>query len=270
MAFFARSSSLSEMPRPVIILGLGYTTKRLARDLQQSGRIVHAAIGHPPSPEGLPHGAVLIHSIPPVEEPDRSAIRECIRAMGPTRVLYISSTGVYGPQTNVDETTIASPDDDKGRARLADEEWLISTGMATGIPALILRSAAIYGPGRGIHMRLRNGGLTGLPRGAGGVVSRIHVDDLAALLAAGIDSDLTGAWPVADDRPAASSEVIGWYATKLGISLPEIPGELSIPQRGRFVDGRKIRELLSVKLKYPSWETGIPASQKEEDEEEAD
>jgi nucleoside-diphosphate-sugar epimerase len=247
------------MSRRVVILGLGYTTKRLARRLQGSGRSVHAATGHPPSPEGLPHGAVVVHSIPPVEEPDRSAIRACIRAVEPARILYISSTGVYGSQTNVDETTRAAPEDDKGRARLAEEEWLTETG----IPTLILRSAAIYGPGRGIHMRLRTGALDTLPRGAGGVVSRIHVDDLGALLAAGIDSDLTGAWPVADERPAESAEVIRWYAARLGISLPEIPGELRIPQRGRFVDGRKIRELLGVKLKYPSWETGIPASEEE-------
>jgi nucleoside-diphosphate-sugar epimerase len=244
------------MPRPVIILGLGYTTKHLARQLQQSRRPVHPATGHPPDPAGLPHGAALVHSIPPVEEPDRSAIREFIRIIAPARILYISSTGVYGAQTNVDETTVASPDDEKGRGRLADEQWLI----ATGIPTLILRSAAIYGPGRGIHMRLRNGALTGLPRGAGGVVSRIHVEDLAALLAAGIDSGLTGAWPAADDRPASSSEVIRWYAAKRGLNLPEIQSELSIPQRGRFVDGGKIRALLGVKLKYPSWETGIPAS----------
>ena len=249
------------MPQPIVILGLGYTTKRLARQLQQSGRTVYAATGRPPRPEGLPPGAVLVYSIPPVEEPDRSAIRECIRTIEPTRIVYISSTGVYGPQTNVDETTFAAPDEDKGRARIAEEEWL----TATGIPTLILRSAAIYGPGRGIHMRLRTGVLTGLPRGAGGVVSRVHVDDLAALLAAGIDSDLTGAWPVADDRPAASSEVIRWWAARLGINLPEIPGEVSVPQRGRFVDGRKIRELLAIKLKYPSWETGIPASEEEAD-----
>lgn len=254
------------MPRPVIILGLGYTTKRLARQLQQSGRPFHTANGHPPNPAGLPHGGVLVHSIPPVEEPDRSSIRQLVRTLEPARILYISSTGVYGAQTNIDETSIAVPDDEKGRARLDDEQWL----AATGIPTLILRSAAIYGPGRGIHMRLRNGALTGLPRGAGGVVSRVHVDDLAALLAAGIDSDLTGAWPVADDRPAASAEVIRWYAAKLGLNLPEMPGELSVPQRGRFVDGRKIREVLAVKLEYPSWETGIPASDEETDDLSAD
>jgi nucleoside-diphosphate-sugar epimerase len=245
------------MPRPVVILGLGYTTSRLARQLEQSGRAVYAATGHPPRPEGFPRGAVLVHSIPPVEEPDRSAIREFIRSIEPGRIVYISSTGVYGAQTSVDETTLAAPENDKGRARLAEEQWLVSTG----IPALILRSAAIYGPGRGIHMRLREGRLAGLPRGAGGVVSRIHVDDLAALLEAGIDSGLTGAWPVADDRPASSVEVLTWYAARLGIALPEIPGELSIPQRGRFVDGRKIREQLGVKLRYPTWETGIPASE---------
>jgi nucleoside-diphosphate-sugar epimerase len=254
------------MPRPVIILGLGYTTKCLLRRLQQGRRTVHTATGRPPNPEGAPHNAVLVHSIPPVAEPDRSAIRHFIRTVEPARILYISSTGVYGAQTNVDETTIAAPDDEKGRDRLAEEEWLTETG----IPTLIVRSAAIYGPGRGIHMRLRSGALTGIPRGAGGVVSRIHVEDLAALLAAGIDSDLTGAWPVADDRPAASAEVIRWYAAKSGLNLPEIPGELSVPQRGRFVDGRKVRAILGVKLKYPSWETGIPASEEKMDPTEAD
>ncbi|HVW07961.1 MAG TPA: hypothetical protein VHC90_05235 [Bryobacteraceae bacterium] len=244
------------MLRPVIILGLGYTTKRLAQQLNQSSRTFFTATGHPPSPEDFPKGAILVHSIPPVEEPDRSSIHEFIRTVAPARILYISSTGVYGAQTNVDGATVAVPDDEKGRSRLAEEEWL----AAVGVPTLILRSAAIYGPGRGIHMRLRDGRLTGLPRGGGSVVSRIHVEDLAALLAAGIDSDVTGAWPAADDRPASSTEVIRWYAAKCGMDLPEIPGELSVPQRGRFVDGRKIRELLGVQLKYPSWETGIPAS----------
>jgi nucleoside-diphosphate-sugar epimerase len=245
------------MTRPVILLGLGFTTTRLERQLRQSGRAVYSATGHPPGAEGLPNGAVLVHSIPPVEEPDRSAIHRFIQTVAPSRIVYISSTGVYGGQTRVDAATIAAPDDDKGRARLAEEAWLLSTG----IPALILRSAAIYGPGRGIHMRLREGRLAGLPRGAGGVVSRIHVDDLAALLQAGIDSDLIGPWPVADDRPESSVEVLRWYAARKSISLPEIAEEKLVPQRGRSVDGRKIRELLNVTLKYPTWETGIPASE---------
>ena len=47
-----------------------------------------------------------------------------------------------------------------------------------------------------------------MPRGAGsGIVSRIHVEDLAAIVEAGLFSDVQGAWPVADDVPCSSAEI---------------------------------------------------------------
>jgi nucleoside-diphosphate-sugar epimerase len=203
----------------------------------------------------LPKGGVLIHSIPPLADPEKSAIRSLIREIAPRRILYISSTGVYGDHIDVNEHTHARPNDDKGHARIYEEAWLASLG-----PTLILRSAAIYGPGRGVHVRLREGKL---PRGAGGVVSRIHVDDLAGILEAGIDSPLTGAWPVADENPAPSEEVAAWCADQMGLAVPEQPVN-RFPVAGRSVDGRKIGELLGVKLKYPSYRAGIAASLLEE------
>ena len=125
---------------------------------------------------------------------------------------------------------------------------------------LIVRSAAIYGPGRGVHVRLREGKI---PRGAGGVVSRIHVDDLVSILEAGIDSELKGAWPVADEWPAPTEEVVAWCAKRMGIAFPHDTSQ-HFPASGRRVDGRKIRELLGVALEYPSYRTGIPASLQEE------
>jgi nucleoside-diphosphate-sugar epimerase len=240
---------------PVAILGLGYTTERLARRLRARGISVYVA----KTAEHIPPGAILVHSIPPLAEPDNSVIHALITAIQPPRILYISSTGVYGSQTDVDETTPASPNDEKGFARLAEEEWLADPAFP-GRSTLILRSAAIYGPGRGVHMRLREGKL---PRGAGGTISRIHVDDLVSILEAGIASELEGAWPVADERPALSEEVVAWCADHMGIALPEGATE-SFPVSGRRVDGRKVRELLGVALEYPSYRTGIPASLLEE------
>jgi len=259
------------MPDPVIILGLGFTTQRLARRLRARGISVHAAVRQPErfaefesigvrllAPEALPLNAVLIHSIPPLAEPDNSAIHALISALRPRRILYISSTGVYGAQTEVDETTPASPNDEKGRARLAEEKWLADP--AEHRSSLMLRSAAIYGPGRGVHVRLREGKL---PRGAGGVVSRIHVDDLASILEAGIESQLEGSWPVADHHPAASEEVVAWCASHMGLVVPDGSAQ-HLPVMGRRVKGRKIGELLGVRLKYPSYQSGIPAGIQEE------
>lgn len=257
------------MPDPVILLGLGFTTTRLAIRLEESHRDVHAAVRNPERyahfgvkisaliPQNFPQRAILVHTIPPLEDPEKSKIRNFVRAINPGRILYISSTSVYGEQSRVNETTAPAPQDEKGRARIDEEQWLTETG----IPILIFRSAAIYGPGRGIHARLREGTLTALPRGAGGIVSRIHVDDLAAHLEAGIDSTLTGAWPVADERPATSEEIIAWCAKRMGTPLPEITENIRQVNAGRRVNGEKIRELLSVTLRYPSWETGIPASE---------
>lgn len=262
------------MPGPVVILGLGFTTQRLARRLRRDGITVYACVRsperfgefarlgvriYPLSVEiagEIPPHAVLIHSIPPLDEPQNSALHSFIAALTPRRILYISSTGVYGGQTEVNSETAAAPNDEKSRDRLAEEGWLRAQCPNT----LILRSAAIYGPGRGIPVRLREGKK---PRGAGGFVSRIHVDDLAALLQAGIEATVQGAWPVADDCPAVSEEVAVWCANLMGLALPAGDGS-GFPVAGRRVDGRKIRRLLGVQLEYASYREGIPASLREE------
>jgi nucleoside-diphosphate-sugar epimerase len=262
------------MTGPVVILGLGFTTQRLAARLRRRGIPVYALTRNPERfakfartgvslhglvAEGIPQRSVLVHSIPPVPEPENSSLRALIAAIAPRRIVYISSTGVYGTQSEVNEETPAEPNDEKGLARLADENWLQEFCADT----LILRSAAIYGPGRGIHVRLREGKL---PRGAGGVVSRIHVDDLVSILEAGIESQIRGAWPVADNCPENSDEVAAWTASLMNLTLPPDSAAPTFPVSGRSVDARKIREMLGIALRFPSFKTGIPASLREEDE----
>jgi nucleoside-diphosphate-sugar epimerase len=91
-------------------------------------------------------------------------------------------------------------------------------------------------------------------------ISRIHVDDLAAICEAALLGDVTGAYPVADDEPCTSGEIAEFCARLLGVPLPT--GPVAAPRifGDRKVNGRAIRRLLGVELRYPSYRTGIPAS----------
>jgi nucleoside-diphosphate-sugar epimerase len=251
----------------LILGGLGYTAQRLARRLLARGDEVIAVTRDPQrfrslqaiglrvvgfDSKAVPAESTLVLSIPPVAGKDGETLHRFFESVRPKRVAYISSTGVYGERSSIDENTPAEPSSEKGVARFEQEQW-ISRG---DWESLIVRPAAIYGPGRGAHEGVREGRVT---RSAGsGIVSRIHVDDLAAVLEAGARSDLTGAWPLADDYPCPSEEVARYAASVLRVST-------SIPTRrvvvsGRQVDGRKIRELLGVELRYRSYHSGVLAS----------
>jgi uncharacterized protein YbjT (DUF2867 family) len=260
----------------VIILGLGFTGQRLARRLLRRGdcadavfaavrgigrfedlaaaglRLAELAPGR--TDPVLPKNAVIALLIPPLPKPESAALRALIQELEPRRVVYVSSTAVYGDRTDVDEETPAEPQDERGRQRLEEEQW-IAAGPWT---SLSLRAAGIYGPWRGVHAAVRAGKM---PRSAGsGIVSRIHVEDLAAIMEAGIFSDLEGAWPVADDEPCSSAEIAAWCSRLW--KLPETGN--FVQTGGRKVNGRKILAKLGVEPAYPSWRTGVPASLEEE------
>jgi nucleoside-diphosphate-sugar epimerase len=165
--------------------------------------------------------------------------------------VYLSTTGVYGGQRVVNESTPVAPDSPQQLARV-DVERKIAAGPWS---SLILRPAAIYGPGRGVQESIK----TGSCRLGDNLVSRIHVDDLAAHCEAGLLSEATGAYPVADEEPCTSTEIAQFCARLLNLPLPESQAEARATS-GRNVDGSAIRRLLGVTLTYPSYRVGIPAS----------
>jgi nucleoside-diphosphate-sugar epimerase len=272
---------------PIFILGCGYTGSRVARLLLDrqiavggSARSLGSltplaerglrpvAFDAADSKEllrleaSLEPGTRLLYSIPTLTNADGrwEPARAVLEALGPklSRVVYLSTTGVYGSAARVDENTPPQPETDRQKLRVQAEQAVLSGPWKS----LILRPAAIYGPGRGVQAALAEGKYK-LSGDGSNFVSRIHVDDLAAISAAALLSDLTGSYPVADEAPCTSREIADFCAELLGLDSVEsvTSGELSETRRSdRRVGGRAIRELLGVTLRYPSYRQGIPAS----------
>lgn len=179
---------------------------------------------------------------------------------------YLSTTGVYGDHGGgwVDEDTPLTPTTRRGIARVrAEAEW-----QALGLPLHIFRLAGIYGPGRGPFAKVRDGSARRIVK-PGQVFSRIHVEDIAQVLAASIAHPRPGAvYNVCDDDPAPPQEVIGHAAALLGLPLPpEEPFETaemsdmarSFYAESKRVNNERIKAELGVRLRFPSYREGLEA-----------
>lgn len=273
-----------DLPTEALILGCGFTGLRVAQGLLAKGWRVTATTRHPKLLAGLAmagarvlrvdtqeaveaagvlaevgEGIAALHSIPPGAAPDEGMLRVLDALKGrAARMVHLSTTGVYGGIRDVDERTAPAPRTDREKRRLRWEEAAAAGPWST----MILRPAAIYGPGRGVHEAMRRGKFR--LRGTGeNWVSRIHVEDLAALTEAALGSDVAGAWPVADDEPCESREIAAYCAQLFGIPMAGSAAEEELSetrQADRRVDGRAIRRVLGVELRYPSFRVGIPAA----------
>ncbi|MGB8930459.1 MAG: hypothetical protein WCC48_04310, partial [Anaeromyxobacteraceae bacterium] len=119
--------------------------------------------------------------------------------------------------------------------------------------SLVLRAAAIYGPGRGLlaeeQPRFTHA------RSLDAVVSRIHADDLAALAVAGLAGDVQGAWPAADEEPASGRELLAAWSEKVWAP----PRDRQDPPGSRRVDGSAIARALGVSLRYRTFREALGA-----------
>jgi nucleoside-diphosphate-sugar epimerase len=230
----------------VLILGCGYTGERVARRFLARGASV-TSINSKTERFEVARGALVLHSVPP--EGSRGLVEKLGAA--PARVVYLSTTGVYGAARFVDEFTAVAPETEQHRLRL-DEERRVAAGPWS---SLILRPAAIYGPGRGVQESLKRGAC----RVDENFVSRIHVDDLATHVEAGLLSGVTGAYPVADEEPCTSREIAEYCARLLDLPVP-LHAQAKAYTTSRRVDGSAIRRALGITLRYPSYRVGIPSS----------
>ena len=184
---------------------------------------------------------------------------------------YLSTTGVYGDHGGgwVDEETPLTPGTERGRRRvLAEAQWRDLAAQA-GWPLHVFRLAGIYGPGRSPLDRVRRGEARRVVK-PGQVFSRIHVDDIAQVLAASMAAPVPGgrAYNICDDDPAPPQDVIAHAAALLGLPVPpEVPfdaAEMS-PMAASFyaetkrVRNDRIKHELGVRLLYPTYREGLAA-----------
>jgi len=167
---------------------------------------------------------------------------------------YLSTTGVYeGHRGHVDASTpVADHASPRVAARLEAERHYLAAG------AVVLRCPGIYGPERGLHRRVIEGKHR-IPGDGSRYLSRIHVDDLAALALA-TPRLRAEVLVIGDLEPAPHGEVVRWIAEQHGVELPpSVPLEEvhETLRADRRVDPREALRRLGVTLRYPSYREGM-------------
>jgi nucleoside-diphosphate-sugar epimerase len=183
---------------------------------------------------------------------------------------YLSTTAVYGDHQGgwVDEDTPPNPATKRGEWRVAAERGWCALAQANDLPLHIFRLAGIYGPGRGPFAKVRAGTARRIIK-QGQVFSRIHLEDIAQVIAASIKQPNPGAiYNLCDDEAAPPEDVIGQAAEMLGLPVPEAVAfevaDLSPMARSFYAESKRarndrIKRELGVDLIYPTYREGLRA-----------
>jgi nucleoside-diphosphate-sugar epimerase len=268
----------------LLCFGLGYSARALVRRLGDGWSVVSTSreggdgslrfdADHPLSRAALADASHILVSIPPdaAGDPVLHAHADDIAALRQLRWLgYLSTTGVYGTRGGgwVDETAELRPSGARSRQRVAAEGAWLDLWRAADVPVHVFRLAGIYGTGRSAFDALRAGTAKRIDS-PGQVFSRIHVDDIAAVLLASMARPRPGAiYNVCDDEPAAQADVVAEAARLLGIEPPPLvplaAADLSPMARSFWADNKRvanalIKRELDVALACPSYREGLAA-----------
>ena len=212
---------------------------------------------------------------PPPSGADDPRLRNCLDALKgfPERVVYISTSGVYGDCAGawIDEECPLNPKSDRGKRRMAAEQVLEDWSLRTAVPVIILRVPGIYGPGRLPVERVRQGIPVLIPEESP-YSNRIHADDLAAACIAAARHGQPGrAYNISDGHPTTMTDYFWRIADLYGlprppaISLAEArsvltPAMLSFLEESKRLINRRMLNGLKVSLKYPDLKSGLAHS----------
>ncbi len=259
-----------------VVSGLSRHSESAGSD-QEGARMIFADLDRPATLRGLPTANALVYYFapPPREgttDPRMAAFLESASRPLPSRVVYISTSGVYGDRAGewVDETAEPRPETDRARRRLDAENRLRSWGEEQQVPVVVLRVGGIYGPGRLPVARLLKG-LPVLRESDCGYTNRIHVEDLVAACRAAAEQGQPHAiYNVSDGHPGTMTGYFKAVAATLGLPAPPelsmaeaekrlSPAMLSYLTESRRLDNRRLLEALGVQLRYPDLESGLAA-----------
>ena len=296
------SDSLARRKHPtLLIVGCGDVGLRVARLLRGRWRLIAItssparcaelrAAGIVPLVANLDDPATLqraagladavLHLAPPplqggTDPRTANLLRALARRGGVQRIVYGSTTGVYGDcgGARFDETRAVAPATDRARRRVDAEARLRWYGRVTGARVSILRIPGIYAGDRpGGHPRERLARGTAVLAAEDDVfTNHIHADDLAracvAALHRGLPQRIVHA---SDDTDLKMGDYFDRAADLCGLARPPritraqareqlSPMLLSFMSESRRLDNERLKRELRLRLRYPTVETGLVA-----------
>ncbi len=277
----------------VLILGCGYTGTWLARSLQARGIdvVITNRRGEPPpelstvpcfpfaweqqgepvplAPAALEGVTHVLNSIPPDRQGEDAVALALLPQLEQLNLQwfgYLSTTGVYGDRQGgwVDETTPVNPQNLRSQHRVRVEQTFLNSSL----PTHIFRLPGIYGPGEGRNpiTRILKGDVQLIDK-PGHYFCRIHVEDIVQTLERSLAQPTPQEiYNLSDDQPSESLPVLLEAYRLLGRPAPPaIPLEAanlspmaqSFWRESRRVRNDKIKQVLGVKLRYPSYREGL-------------
>lgn len=233
------------------------------RSLQRLSGLADIVLHFAPPPR---HGEVDMHT------------RRLLAVLGrpqriPDRIVYISTSGVYGDCAGawIDEARPVRPMTARARRRADAERQLRRFGRTTGAVVGILRAPGIYAAER-LPLERLQGGAPALRPEEDVFTNHIHADDLARLACIAIWRARPGRCYNACDN---SGLKMGDYFDQVAeaFSLPRPPRitraeagrtlsatQFSFMSESRRLDNRRIRCELRLRLRYPDVAAGIAAA----------
>lgn len=286
--------------RRLLIIGCGDVGLRLAKVLRGRWRIyalthsqnrystlrahgVMPVSGDLDRPETLQRIAGLAQDVVHLAPPPGAGARDTrtinlIRALAkggslPQRMVYISTSGVYGDCGGdvIDETRRTRPSSDRARRRLDAEQQLRGWGAENGVQVSILRVPGIYSDGRLPIARLK-ARVPALAPERDPYTNHIHADDLARTVLAALIRGRGGrAYNATDDSWMRMGEYFDMVAEQFNLPRPprvswedaqtQLPENLlSYMRESRRLANGRLKKELRVRLRYPSAQQGVVAA----------
>ncbi|VAX11005.1 Nucleoside-diphosphate-sugar epimerases [hydrothermal vent metagenome] len=188
----------------------------------------------------------------------------------PARIVYLSTSGVYGDQGGrlIDEETPVRPVAARAKRRYFAEQAVRRWGETQQVPVITLRTGGIYGPGRLPLKRIRDQ-LPIIHEHLAPVTNRIHSADLVQACVAAAKKGGSGRiYNISDGSQSNMTEYFNLIADYFDLPRPPnidwteakkqlSAGMLSYLQESRQLDNRRMLNELGVQLHYPNLQWGL-------------
>jgi nucleoside-diphosphate-sugar epimerase len=182
------------------------------------------------------------------------------------KFIYTSSTSVYAQNDGsvVTETSPAEPEAPTAKVLVETENFLLAA-VRKDFPAVVLRVAGIYGPGRGYAFKQFLRGEAKIEGDGSRVMNMIHRDDLTGAIIAALERGQAGEiYNAADGAPASQRDFYGWLAAELNRPLPPTaPADAEVwRKRGvtnKRVSNARLRGELKYEFRFPDFRAGYAA-----------